>query len=195
MESAKIDACIDRLEQLYQRMDEEYGRVAGELGFSCEGCDDNCCDSPFVHHTYIEWIYLVRGIRKMGADVQARLVAVSREYLNRINLLRAKGEDPVSMCPLNEGGRCMAYEHRMMICRLHGVPSSITMPGGGKKEFGGCFRCQEIIAGKNDFPVLDRTPLLSELAAIERDLLSAAGPKPRVKLSIAEMIIKGEPEL
>jgi len=195
MDSKDLQPYLDRLAALYEKMDQEYDRVAGELDFSCAGCDDNCCDSLFIHHTYVEWIFLIRGIRKMASNIQARLVASSREYLARMNMLKAKGEEPLAMCPLNENGKCMAYDHRMMICRLHGVPALIKMPTGAEKRFGGCFRCQEKIAGTNNFPEVDRTPLLTEMAAIERDLLTAAGPRPRVKLSIAEMIIKGAPEL
>ncbi len=195
MDSTELQPYLDRLSGLYAKMDQEYDRVATELDFSCNGCDDNCCDSLFIHHTYIEWIFLIRGIRQMAADVQARLVATSREYLGRMSMLKAKGEEPLAMCPLNQEGKCMAYGQRMMLCRLHGVPAKIIMPTGVEKRFGGCFFVQEKISGSNDFPEINRTPFLTELAVIERDLLTAAGPHPKVKLSIAEMIIKGEPEL
>ena len=68
----------------------------------------------------------------------------------------SQGERPIVMCPLNDDGLCSLYKHRMMICRLHGVPSSMTRPDGQKMEFPGCFRCQEIVADQ-DVDHLDRT--------------------------------------
>ena len=107
----------------------------------------------------------------------------------------SQGERPTVMCPLNEGGRCTLYNHRLMICRLHGVPSAMTRPDGKKLEFPGCFRCQKIV-GDRDVVHLDRTRMYQRLVQLEMEWL---GPKrtilPKLKLTIAQMIVKGAPHL
>ena len=47
-----------QLKQLYDDMESDYDDVAALIGLSCSGCPDNCCDSYFMPHTYIEWGYL-----------------------------------------------------------------------------------------------------------------------------------------
>jgi len=83
-----------------------------------------------------------------------------------------------------------------MICRLHGVPAAFTRPDGRKMEFPGCFRCQEHVARLDDARTLDRTPFYRRLVELETRLL---GPgrmiRPRLRLTIAQMIIMGPPEL
>jgi hypothetical protein len=97
------------------------------------------------------------------------------------------------MCPLNEEGLCVLYPHRLMICRLHGVPSALTRPDGQTMRFPGCFRCQEVV-GEKETPALDRTALLRRLAGLEMAWL---GPRrrtlPKVKMTIAKMLVEGPP--
>ena len=57
-----------KIYNLYRRMEEAYDKVAGELNFSCAGCPDNCCDSFFLHHTYIEWGYRWEGLLKVPEE-------------------------------------------------------------------------------------------------------------------------------
>ncbi len=187
---------FNQLADLYARMEQAYDQVASALDFSCQGCPDNCCDSFFQHHTYVEWAYLWEGLKGLDAAKRAAIEARAQTYVGRLLQLTAAGENPVLMCPLNEAGLCTLYHHRLMICRMHGVPSWFLLPDGRRKEFRGCFRCQERIKGCADFPSVDRTPLLRELADLERALLTQAGrPLPRVKLTIAQMIVTGPPQV
>ena len=103
------------------------------------------------------------------------------------------------MCPLNESGRCGLYSHRLMICRTHGVPATLTRPDGQLLRFPGCFRCQEIVtstyAHEADAPAMDRTILYKRLAQLEsRFLGERRGLLPKIKLTIAEMIVGGPPK-
>jgi hypothetical protein len=110
------------------------------------------------------------------------------------------------MCPLNLGaegeGRCGLYGHRMMICRLHGVPNQLIRPAsprnpaGAQAVFPGCDRAQELAKGV-EAPMLDRTPLLTELATLEMDFVGRERMRslPRVDLTLAEMILAGPPKL
>ncbi len=183
-----------RLADLYDRMAGAYDLVADELAFTCEGCDDNCCDSFFLHHTLIEWAYLWQGLGELPEEDLRMIRARAERYLAEAAAAMARGERPRSMCPLNQDGLCGLYRYRLMICRMHGVPAKITRPDGRAMQFPGCFRCQELTAGMARIPEVDRTELYRELAGLERELVESTGKgRPRIKMSIAEMIAAGPP--
>jgi hypothetical protein len=191
----------ERLEQLYSRMAADYAVVARALRFGCEGCPDNCCDSYFLHHTYAEWVYLWRGLRLLSPERLEKVQARSEQYLKECRSARDRDEQPQVMCPLNEDGLCLLYRHRLLVCRTHGVPARMRRPDGQVLEFPGCFRCQEIVEEREmqqglKTPMVERTPLLMELVKLEDELLAyRRHVYPKVKLSIAEMILKGPPVL
>jgi hypothetical protein len=182
-------------------MQREYDAAARALDFTCAGCPQNCCTSFFQHHTHVEWAFLWKGLEELPAERRAAFLARGRDYLDAARAAQAKGETPAAMCPLitregEEGGagRCGLYSHRLMICRLHGVAHVLQAPGRPRQAFPGCWRHQELAAGRADAPLLDRTPLYLELAALERDFLgSRAGRLPRVDLTLAEMLVQGPP--
>lgn len=180
--------------ELYSDMETAYDALARELMFTCRGCPDNCCDSYFQHHTYTEWAYLWEGLRKLPEEKRKYFEKRAEDYVTESNRMLAQGERPSLMCPVNEEGLCALYPHRLMICRMHGVPSAMTRPDGKRLEFPGCFRCQEIVAGRDDVPHLDRTRLYQRLVLLEMEWL---GQKrtilPKVKMTLAEMIVKGPP--
>lgn len=127
-------------------------------------------------------------------------MARSRQYILDCAAAESRDERPQVMCPLNEEGRCILYKHRLMVCRTHGVPAVMRRPDGQTLNFPGCFRCQEIVKKKfvhdSEAPQMERTPLLQRLVAVERELV---GDKihilPRVKLTIAQMLIQGPPAM
>ncbi|MEE4136060.1 MAG: hypothetical protein V2I32_08280 [Desulforhopalus sp.] len=186
---------LAELEDIYAGLEKEYQRVAGELGFSCTGCPDNCCDSYFLHHTYVEWAYLWLGLLALSTSRQEELRARAEEYLRVCARATARGERPQVMCPLNTGGLCQLYRHRLLVCRTHGVPATIRRPDGQVIRFPGCFRCQEMVSRQNgDTPQVERTLLLGRLARLENELLQQKRHLlPRVKMTIAEMVVKGPP--
>lgn len=181
---------------LYLDMEEAYDRTAKALDFSCGGCPDNCCDSFFLHHTYTEWAYLWLGLETLDHSRLQTITEKASRYVVESEDALARGERPIIMCPLNVDGLCTLYPYRMMICRLHGVPATFTRPDGHKMEFPGCFRCQEHTSSKSSIPFLDRTPFFQRLVNLEIGLLgSRRMTAPKVKLTIAQMIVKGPPEL
>lgn len=188
---------VRELEDIYEKLQQEYARVAAALDFSCSGCPDNCCDSYFLHHTYAEWAHLWRGIRQLGPERQRTLVARARTYLAQCTEAMAAGRRPQVMCPLNEYGLCVVYEHRLLVCRTHGVPATMTRADGQTLRFPGCFRCQEIVEGLSERPPhVARTPLLTRLALLENELLdNKRHLLPKVKMTIAEMLVQGPPTL
>ncbi|KPJ99548.1 MAG: hypothetical protein AMJ60_04640 [Desulfobacterales bacterium SG8_35] len=181
---------------LYHDMETAYDETAKTLNFSCSGCPDNCCDSYFQHHTYTEWAYLWQGLKSLADSQLQTIAAKAAQYLLASEKALARGERPVIMCALNSDGLCSLYSYRLMICRLHGVPATFTRPDGQKADFPGCFRCQEQISHHASVVPLDRTQFLRRLAELEIRLLSQRRTPPaRVKLTIAQMIVKGPPIL
>jgi Fe-S-cluster containining protein len=178
-------------------MEREYDKVAEAIGLTCRDCPDNCCDSFFLHHTYVEWAYLWEGLRAFDQSTLVRIQGRSAEYVKESKRILEQGERPQLKCPLlTIEGLCGLYKHRLMICRMHGVPNSMTLPDGQSKTFNGCFRCQGIIADQENPPTMDRTPLYRELAMLENELLEGKRHLyPRVKLTIAEMISSGPPRI
>jgi hypothetical protein len=183
-----------KIADLYSRMEKAYDLVARQLEFTCDGCADNCCDSYFQHHTYVEWGYFRLGLMELEPARRQGFEDRAAKYAAACEKALARGERPQVICPLNEAGRCALYHHRLMICRMHGVPSSLTFPNGKVQKFPGCFRCQEIVGERQVVPTVERAPLFRELAALEQELLGGQqGQRPRVKLTIAEMILTGPP--
>ncbi|MDA3831956.1 MAG: hypothetical protein PF495_01030, partial [Spirochaetales bacterium] len=184
-----------KVASLYEAMEAEYDVVARELSFSCTDCADNCCDSYFQHHTYTEWAYLWEGLMLLSEDARAEIVTRAAEYDAKAKEALAQDERPQVMCPLCDAGRCTAYKHRLLICRLHGVPSGMTRPDGHLFTFPGCFRCQEITGDTEDVPRMDRTRFFQEFIQLEMEWLGVKRHiLPKVKLTIAEMILKGAPD-
>ncbi len=189
------DDISNKVAALYAEMEEQYDVVARELAFTCSGCSDNCCDSYFQHHTYLEWAYLWQGLMQLSEQERQAVIQRAHDYDAKAKEAEAQDERPQEMCPLCEGGLCMVYQHRLLICRLHGVPATLTHPDGKKVTFQGCFRCQEIIAEAKDVPRMDRTEFFNEFFALGNEWLGVKKyVLPKIKMTIAEMIIKGEPD-
>jgi hypothetical protein len=191
---------LQRMDRIYQEMETEYSRVAAELSFSCEGCPDNCCDSYFQHHTYAEWGYLWLGFRRLSSEEQKEILMQAKAYQRVCEDALARNERPQVMCPLNKNGLCILYPYRLMVCRTHGVPATMTRPDGRRLSFPGCFRCQDLVEGryknKTEVPQMERTPLLKQLALLENDLMEGRRHLyPRIKLTIAQMLLQGPPSI
>ena len=181
---------------LYHDMESAYDRTAKSLDFSCSGCPDNCCDSFFLHHTNTEWAYLWHGLKTLDDKQLKEITEKATRYVIESEASLAKGERPTIMCPLNSEGLCALYQYRMMICRLHGVPATFTRPDGQQIHSPGCFRYQENISTENPPEPLDRTQFFQRLVNLELELLgNKRRSAPKVKLTIAQMIVKGPPIL
>jgi len=190
----------EKLRILYEDMEDSYDVVADKLGHGCQGCPDNCCDSYFVHHTYVEWAYLWQGVSTLSDDRQAALLVRAQAYELEAQKQVSNGRRPKIMCPLNEDGKCSLYSYRLMVCRTHGVPASMIRPDGKKLSFPGCFRCQNLVEQKGfeekEIPVMERTELLRRLVMLEQEFLEGKRHlAPKVKRTIAAMLINGPPEL
>ncbi|NOR09969.1 MAG: hypothetical protein GQ541_00595 [Desulfovibrionaceae bacterium] len=183
-----------QMAELYKDMEEAYDFVARQLDFTCDGCQDNCCDSYFLHHTYVEWAYLWEGLNALSEEKRENFSEKAHKYILESEKMLAEEKRPNIMCPLNEDGLCGLYSHRLMICRLHGIPAMMTRPDGKQLDFPGCFRCQEITDEMNDIPRMDRTKMYQRLVQLESGWLgSRRKVLPKVKKTIADMIVQGPP--
>ncbi len=196
MKKMTRQAVFRKLAALYERMASAYAETSAAIGLSCEGCEDNCCTSFFQHHTYVEWLYLWQGLNRLPEEKRNEYVSRAQDYVRNAQAMLNNGVRPNIMCPLNDDGLCGVYEHRLMICRMHGVVNTLRQPNGRQLSFPGCFKCQELTSGMEDVPVLDRTDLYKELVKLEMGLLgSKIKSMPKVDLTLAQMIVMGPPEL
>ncbi len=189
-----------RLADLYWRMTAAYEQTAKAAGLTCAGCPHNCCATFFQHHTHVEWIYLWKGLNALPEARRAEYRRRAVAYVAEARPLLAAGKAPAIMCPLNDGGLCGLYSHRMMICRLHGTRNTLAAPDGSSRTFAGCARFTSlpvVSTGQEEaIPCLDRTPFYRELAGLEKDFLARLGRSlPKVDLTLAEMILLGPPAL
>lgn len=187
---------FQELQALYEKMEAEYNRVAHRIGLNCLGCQDNCCKSYFRHHTYLEWAYLWQGLRRIDPSRLQSFQQKAREYVEKSKYMLENNQTPRIMCPLNEEGWCAVYEHRLMICRLHGVPNRVRMPDGRTRTFPGCSVCREVTRKWEQVPYLDRTPLYVELASLERRFLGRKRISlGKVDMTLADMLLQGPPSI
>lgn len=193
-------AVYRKLAALYRDMDAAYVQAAEAIGLTCQGCADNCCVSFFQHHTHVEWAYLWKGLRDMDPERVQAFVARAEDWMRDARLAVAAGGRPRVMCPLNEDGLCAVYSHRLMICRMHGVPNSMTRPDGRTVSFPGCQRTQELTkeleAKGVQVASVDRTDFYRRLAGLEMELAGKRkGGMVRVDMTLAEMLLAGPPKI
>lgn len=199
MELKLPSGLVVEMAAIYTAMAAGYDIVAEAIGLTCDHCPDNCCDSWFLHYTYSEWAYLWLGLKQLDPAQLEAIRQHAGEYARLSQQALAADTRPQIMCPLNEAGRCQLYYHRLMICRSHGVPATLTSPNGRRQRFPGCFRCQEMVRERYSppelAPAMERTALLRRLVQVEQQLLGAERTKyPKIRLSIAEMIVQGPPQ-
>ncbi|VFQ43977.1 YkgJ family cysteine cluster protein [Desulfoluna butyratoxydans] len=175
-----------RIKHLFDKMDGSYAAAASSSGFTCAGCEDNCCLSLFYHHTLMELFYLKEGLATLPEETLATVTFRAQEAAPLLHQ-RANGEREEKVpCPLMEEGQCILYEHRPMVCRLHGVAHILERPDGTVIDGPGCARYEQ--ASTQSLP-LNRTPLYREMAILEKELREETGFADRLRLTIAEMIL------
>lgn len=185
LNNPELISFLEKLEQLFVKMDAAYDTAAKEHGFVCNGCEENCCKTLFYHHTFLEFFYLAQGLQKLTTDTRQALYKRAQKVVLAQSTASA-GTVFRKMCPLNQNGRCQLYAHRPMICRLHGIPYLLGF-GHAQKEGEGC----------NDFyqqavqtdSVLDRTELYQALALLEKKLRAWINDSSKIRLTIAEIIV------
>ena len=182
---------LKRLETLFSEMDQAYTAVAGQYGFQCNGCADNCCLTRFYHHTVLEYLYLMEGLRTLEPDARHTIYEMALTVSAGMADTDRRGETLRIMCPLNRQERCMLYRFRPMICRLHGIPHELQRSGGNPIKNPGCDaffnQCRQ--GGQTDYIRFDRTPFYRQMAALEQELRRKTGNSDKIKLTVAQMLV------
>ena len=189
---ARHEHFLTRLAQLYENMDAAYNRLAAEYGFSCAGCQENCCRTRFYNHTWLEFYYLARGLAEQPPAERRRIENRAADSCREVAAAEAGGQTPRVMCPLNDEGWCGLHAHRLMICRLHGIPYEFSPPGRQRVYGEGCAVFSQR-HGDQPYRPFDRSPFYMELSALEHGFRQAAGIEEKIKLTIAEMILQARP--
>ncbi len=176
---------FEPLSELYASMDRAWDRVALQYGFRCTGCEDNCCRSFFFHHTHIEREFFLYGFSLLDEHVQKTILQAARDYCEH-TFAESTGEKSLKiMCPANMDGKCLVYEFRPMICRLHGIPHELHMPGKGIIRGEGCH------AGRFDgkpYHKFDRTSFYRQMAELEARFRKIHDLQGRIRQTIAQML-------
>lgn len=178
---------LDRLRRIFERMDGAYAEAAGQYGFDCKGCEENCCLTRFYHHTLLEYLYIKEGFEALDPDARELASERAGHVIRETAEVDARGETPRIMCPLNENGRCILYGRRPMICRLHGIPHELRRPGFDAVRAPGCDAFTDE-CGSQAYITFDRTPFYKEIAMLEQELRKESGVKEKIKMTVAEII-------
>jgi hypothetical protein len=185
----KLAGFLGRLQHIFRAMDRSYIRAIDHYGFGCHGCLQNCCQTRFHHHTYLEYLYVRAGFEKLDLQTQRKVQSLAGEVCRETAKAESEGTPVRFWCPLNCDERCILYAFRPMICRLHGIPHEIQKPGQVAVYGPGCGTFDDRCANKSYFK-FDRTPFYFEMATLESEFREAAGLKDRIKMTISEMIIE-----
>ena len=168
-------------------MDTAWNKTASMYGFKCTGCSDNCCESEFYHHTYIEKDFILYGFKKMPDSFVKLAMEKAEQVCKTRHEAASKGRSIRIMCPLNTDGLCSIYAHRPMICRLHGIPHELCRPGSPPLKSPGCDAGNHLF-DKNYYR-FDRTPFYSRMADIEIKYRKSIGLNGRIRKTIADMLL------
>ena len=185
---------LRQLEALYHAMDAAYDTVAKNYNFACRGCADNCCLTRFYHHTLVEVTGLLVGYRGLPENERTSILERAHVYCRALQTSEQHDQPLKKLCPLNADERCLLYQQRPMICRLHGVPHAMRHPARGLITGTGCHMFEATCSQADGHP-LDRTPLYSAMAMLEKSLRRDSGIESPVRLTIAEMILAFENHL
>ncbi|CAN2041811.1 YkgJ family cysteine cluster protein [Candidatus Magnetomoraceae bacterium gMMP-15] len=191
----KILSFLENLEKIYEFMDKSYENAALHYGFKCKGCEDNCCFTRFYHHTRIEQFYLIHGFNTLSENQKHEISERAYVVCKKTEKADSIGKKVRLMCPLNFNERCILYQYRPMICRLHGLAHELRPPGRPVQYSPGCDvftkYCENHV---KKYYTFDRTPFYMRMAGLERDLKASLGINEKIKMTVAEIIVDYEKE-
>ena len=122
----------EQYQHLKARVD-AFGQTIGQhypTQITCHAGCDGCCYQQFTIFP-IEAQHLAQAVMALTPEARQRLLA----RLQQENPWRII--DTPTPCVLLEHGCCSLYEHRPLICRIHGFPISSTMierSDGGQRD-------------------------------------------------------------
>lgn len=187
IQNYNIRPFLERLQMIYAAMDHQYNQAATYYRFDCHACTDNCCRTRFYHHTYVEYLYIIEGVKTLNSKRQFEIKQRALEIYQKSAELDKQGKPVRLMCPMNVDNLCILYPYRPMICRLHGIPHELQKSASSRVYGPGCETFDGRCSEKSYFK-FDRTSFYVEMAALENKFKQTAGIEGKIKLTIAEMI-------
>jgi Fe-S-cluster containining protein len=162
---------VERVDALGQRIEAEF-----RAQIACRRGCDACCRHLSLF--WVEGVALAQALDDLSEPVAERIRERAR---------RASADGP---CPLLEGGACLLYAARPIICRTHGLPLL-----AGEGEARRIDYCPENFRGIDTLPagaVIDLDRLNTTLAAISALFVSEVfhgQPPGQERLTIAEALL------
>ena len=181
-DSAAAGDLFAQLARLYDRMDQAYAAIARKLDFGCRDCSDSCCHQTFYHFTWVEYLYILKGLAEQPDTDRAAILEACRQNCTAAPSLR-----PV--CGANQEGLCRLYRYRPMICRLHGIAYRLTRPDGNIIRGPGCYRFDGCSQPGEPLLELDRTEFYAAMAGLEQQLRRRLAVATRLKLTVSQMLL------
>ncbi|MBF0099553.1 MAG: hypothetical protein HQK77_01455 [Desulfobacterales bacterium] len=178
---------LEKLQLLYQNMDDAYLSASAYYGFECTGCEKNCCYTHFYHHTHIEHAYLLLGFSSLSEDIKKNIRKNAVDSINNAEEHILNGHAVHVLCPLNHNQKCIIYPYRPMICRLHGIQHELKISGKGTHYGPGCELFMNIAHAKPYYP-FDRTPFYMQLAQLEDSFKKTLAIQHKFKMTISQML-------
>jgi Fe-S-cluster containining protein len=158
-------------------------RYPGQV--TCHAGCDGCCYQQFTVFP-VEAYHLYQAVVRLTPAVRQRLQQRVREAADAFRML-----DQSSPCVLLEHGRCILYEGRPLICRLHGYPlysAMIERPDGMQRD------CCPLNFSAMALDTLDAQAVFNldlvnqTLAAINYVFVQEEGP-PRQRVTIRQAVM------
>ena len=174
--------------QLFRRMDRAYEQAAERSGFVCHGCRDNCCLTRFYHHTLLEVLYIRSGLKSLPPHRLVRIRASAQAAIRQMDESQQCKSPLRVMCPLNDKGRCVLYDRRPMICRLHGIAHTLRRPDGQMISGPGCDDYYRQCGDSAGHHTLDRTPIYVAMAELEGRLRTQLNYHRKIKITVAQIV-------
>ena len=165
---------LDNYRALLLRVDDMCSQTATRFDsqISCRPGCDACCRHLSIFAVEAAALHqALCQLSERDADVIRRAAAAA---------------SPGSPCPLLQGGLCLLYQARPIICRTHGLPLLINRDGASGIDF-----CPENFRGATSIPgsaVIDLERLNATLATINSLFLrSFPGPE---RLTMAQALLR-----
>ena len=128
----RMPAAYEQYRRLVARVD-AFGQAARQrypTQITCHAGCDGCCYQQFTVFP-IEAHHLAQAVTALAPEARQHLLARLQQH-DPWRVI-----DTPSPCVLLEHGRCSLYDHRPLICRIHGFPVASTMierPDGGQRD-------------------------------------------------------------
>ena len=140
------------------------------------GCAGNCCRIHIAIYP-VEAVSLARSLQELAPEMRRRIQH------------NARHANTFGPCPLLEGGACLIYDARAVICRTHGLP--MLTEYRGHRSVGFCVKNFQHLAPIPEEDIIDLAHLNNSLAAVNRRFVSEVGHRllPGDRFTIAEALL------